>query len=109
MRHQKILLDAVPADSVTTDVRCTGFENSTIISANGGRIEADVLVGADGIFSVIRERLHGAETPRYAGYTCWRGIREDSPGLLPERSALLVTGESVYQYIENSFLERTRP
>lgn len=89
---QKILLDAVPADSVRTGVRCVGFDGSTAILESGERIEADVLVGADGIFSVIRERLHGEEAPRYAGYTCWRGIRQDNPGFLSERSALLVLG-----------------
>jgi 2-polyprenyl-6-methoxyphenol hydroxylase-like FAD-dependent oxidoreductase len=48
-------------------------------------------VGADGISSVIRDGLHGAEAPRYAGYTAWRGICENKD-LLPQRSALLVMG-----------------
>jgi len=89
---QKILLDALPQDSLRTGIRCTGFDDSTLILENGERIEADVLVGADGISSVIREGLHGAEAPRYAGYTCWRGIRDDAPGLLQENTALLVMG-----------------
>jgi 2-polyprenyl-6-methoxyphenol hydroxylase-like FAD-dependent oxidoreductase len=89
---QKILLDAVRPGSVRTGSRCTGFDTTTAILESGERIEADVLVGADGISSVIREGLHGAEAPRYAGYTCWRGIRQDSPALLPRRSALLVMG-----------------
>src|SRR5215831_2097064 len=88
---QKILLDAVPSASVRTGARCSGFDNSTAILESGERIKADVLVGADGIASVIRERLHGAEAPRYAGYTCWRGICQDK-GLLADRSALLVIG-----------------
>jgi len=58
---------------------------------NGEQIRADVFVGADGISSLIRDGLHGAEAPRYAGYTAWRGICEDK-GLLPEQSALLVMG-----------------
>ena len=89
---QKMLLDALPQDSVRTGVHCAGFEDSTAILESGERIKADVLVGADGISSVIREGLHGTEAPRYAGYTCWRGIRDDRPGLLPENSALLVIG-----------------
>jgi 2-polyprenyl-6-methoxyphenol hydroxylase-like FAD-dependent oxidoreductase len=89
---QKTLLDALPPDSVRSGARCAGFEGSAAILESGERIEADVLVGADGISSVIREGLHGAETPRYAGYTCWRGIRDRIPGLLPENSALLVLG-----------------
>jgi 2-polyprenyl-6-methoxyphenol hydroxylase-like FAD-dependent oxidoreductase len=92
---QKILLDAVPVNSVRTGVRCAGFDALTAILENGERIEADVLVGADGIFSVIRGKLHGEEAPRYAGYTCWRGIREDNPGFLPERSALARPGRRI--------------
>jgi 2-polyprenyl-6-methoxyphenol hydroxylase-like FAD-dependent oxidoreductase len=87
----KILLDSLPPSSVRTGVRCSGFDDSTAILESGERIPADVLVGADGISSVIRDGLHGAEPPRYAGYTCWRGIRDEN-GVLPDRSALLVIG-----------------
>jgi 2-polyprenyl-6-methoxyphenol hydroxylase-like FAD-dependent oxidoreductase len=89
---QKTLLDALPPDSVRSGARCVGFEDSVAILESGERIEADVLVGADGISSVIREGLHGTETTRYAGYTCWRGTRDDGAGLLPENSALFVMG-----------------
>ena len=89
---QKILFDALTQGSVRTSVRCAGFEGSTVILENGECIEADVLVGADGIHSIIRQQLHGAEVPRYGGYTCWRGMSPDVRGLLPERSALLVMG-----------------
>ena len=89
---QKILLDALPPRSVRTDARCVGLDGSTAILESGEHIQADVLVGADGISSVIRDGLHGAAAPRYAGYTAWRGIREDT-GFLPARSALLVIGE----------------
>jgi len=88
---QQILLDALPPHSVRTGPPCVGFDDSTATLENGEHIQADVLVGADGISSVIRDGLHGAEPPRYAGYTAWRGICEDN-GLLPEQSALLVIG-----------------
>jgi 2-polyprenyl-6-methoxyphenol hydroxylase-like FAD-dependent oxidoreductase len=55
------------------------------------RSEGDVLVGADGINSVIRERLHGTALPRYSGYTCCRGICRGE-GVQPDHSALLVFG-----------------
>ena len=88
---QRILLGALPQHSVRTGSRCLGFDGSTAILENGEHIQADVLVGADGISSVIRDGLHGKEEPRYAGYTAWRGICDDK-GLLPKRSALLVMG-----------------
>lgn len=88
---QKILLDSLPPASVLTGARCFGFDDSTAILESGERVKADVLVGADGISSVIRDGLHGPEAPRYAGYTCWRGLRHDN-GALPDRSALLAIG-----------------
>jgi 2-polyprenyl-6-methoxyphenol hydroxylase-like FAD-dependent oxidoreductase len=88
---QRILLEELPPAWVRTGARCVGFNDSTAILEDGERIEADVLVGADGISSVIRGGLHGAEPPRYAGYTCWRGIRRDN-GVLPDCTALLAAG-----------------
>ena len=90
---QRILLEALPAGSVRTGARCTGFDDSTAILESGERIEADLLVGADGISSAIRDALHGATAPRYAGYTCWRGILRDAGALAGQpRTPLLVLG-----------------
>jgi 2-polyprenyl-6-methoxyphenol hydroxylase-like FAD-dependent oxidoreductase len=38
----------------------------------------DVLIGADGLHSMIREKLHGKATLRYSGFTALRGIAEFS-------------------------------
>jgi 2-polyprenyl-6-methoxyphenol hydroxylase-like FAD-dependent oxidoreductase len=76
---------------VRTGARCIGFEQSTAILEDGERVEADVLVGADGIASAIRQALHGKAAPVYAGYTCWRGICRDD-GSLPDGSAILAVG-----------------
>ena len=88
---QRVLLEELPDQPVQTTARCIGFEGSTAILDNGTRIEGDVVVGADGISSVIRDQLHGSAHPRYAGYTCWRGIcRGDA--ILPVGTALLAIG-----------------
>ncbi len=42
--------------------------------ANGAEIAADVVVGADGIHSAVREALFGAEAPRFAGCVAYRGL-----------------------------------
>jgi 2-polyprenyl-6-methoxyphenol hydroxylase-like FAD-dependent oxidoreductase len=88
---QRILLEELPPDWVRTGARCVGFKDSTALLENGERVEADFLVGADGISSVIRAGLHGAGPPRYAGYTCWRGILRKEK-VLPDRTALLAAG-----------------
>lgn len=88
---RKILLESLPPASVVMGARCSAFDDSTAILETGERIKADALIGADGISSVIRDALHGAEAPRYAGCTCWRGIRQDN-GALPAKTALLLIG-----------------
>lgn len=40
----------------------------------GETIEGDLLVGADGIHSVVRAQMLGAEAPRYTGMTAWRCV-----------------------------------
>ena len=42
--------------------------------ANGARVEADVLVGADGIHSTVRRALFGPDEPRFTGCVAYRGL-----------------------------------
>lgn len=88
---QRILFEELNPTSVRTGARCIAFDNSTAILESGERIEADFLIGADGINSVIRRTLHGDQPPRYEGATCWRGICHASE-LLPACTSLLVLG-----------------
>ena len=88
---QRILLEELPSQAVRTSARCIGFETSTAVLEGDRRIEGDIVVGADGIFSVIRDQLQGTAEPRYAGYTCWRGMYGGG-GVLPDRTALLAVG-----------------
>lgn len=61
---------------------CIGFtQDATGVTAHfadGKDAHGDLLIGADGLHSHIRSQLFGASTPRYAGYTCWRGIAHTS-------------------------------
>jgi 2-polyprenyl-6-methoxyphenol hydroxylase-like FAD-dependent oxidoreductase len=57
---------------------CTGFaqdaDGVTVELSGGGSERATLLIGADGINSAVRTRLHGPREARYAGYTTWRGV-----------------------------------
>ena len=77
---QRLLLDAALCDdprSVQTGRECTGFEADaatvTALFSDGAREHGDVLIGADGIHSVIRGQLFGSERLRFGGYLAWRG------------------------------------
>jgi len=74
----RLLAGEVERGRVQLNAHCVGFRpeqgNVTCHFADGQQHQADLLVGADGLHSVIREQLLGKEPPRYSGYTCWRGV-----------------------------------
>jgi 2-polyprenyl-6-methoxyphenol hydroxylase-like FAD-dependent oxidoreductase len=88
---QRILLAELDPATIRTGTRCADFDGSTAILETGERIAADFLVGADGINSVIRRKLHGDQPPRYEGATCWRGLCQKS-ALLHAGTSLLALG-----------------
>ncbi len=49
-------------------------EGVTATLQNGEVRHGDLLIGADGIRSVVRAQLHGEQAPTYAGYTAWRAV-----------------------------------
>jgi 2-polyprenyl-6-methoxyphenol hydroxylase-like FAD-dependent oxidoreductase len=75
--HALLVGELDPA-TVHLGARCTGFEqgNGTVQVRfdNGDKIETDVLVGADGVHSIVRAGLSGPARLRYRGYTNWRGV-----------------------------------
>lgn len=42
--------------------------------SNGETVTADLLIGADGIRSTVRQQLQPDVMPRYVGYTAWRAL-----------------------------------
>ncbi len=42
--------------------------------ANGSRLHGDVVIGADGIHSVVREQVFKPDPPRASGFVTWRGV-----------------------------------
>ena len=49
-------------------------ERVTARFENGAEISADLLIGADGIHSVVRAQLFGPEQPRFTGCIAYRGL-----------------------------------
>ena len=42
--------------------------------ARGDPVSAKIVIGADGVHSVVRESLFGAAKPEFCGITAWRGV-----------------------------------
>jgi salicylate hydroxylase len=72
------LENALPADVIRLGHKAEGIEQdasgATIRFANGETARVDALVGADGIHSVVRAALHGAESPRFTGVVAFRAV-----------------------------------
>jgi salicylate hydroxylase len=77
----KLLLDAVTAarpDAVRAGNACIELEQTpervTLHLANGEQVTGDVLIGADGVHSRIRQQMFGHGQARFTGIMAWRGL-----------------------------------
>ena len=75
-----VLAAPLPDGMVRLGARCVAVETggrdlpAVARFADGSEVEADIVVGADGIHSVVRQQLFGANSPRFTGCMCWRGL-----------------------------------
>lgn len=107
---QAMLLGALGDDVVRTGARCVGVEDVDTASgapgpdapdapvvvhlAGGERLEADLLVAADGTHSHLREHVVGRPTGRtYLGYHNWNGLVPDALALGEPDSWTMHVGE----------------
>ena len=94
------LLDAIGPEPLVVDSEVVGFETTdtgvTLILAGGARESGDVLIGADGVKSVIRHVLHPDEPPPSAsGYCALRGVTGDVTERMGDVSAVTYLGRGI--------------
>ena len=74
----QILAKALPAATIRTAHRCVGFEQNAHVAqlkfANGATANADVVIGADGIQSVLQKYVVQPSLPEYSGSRAYRGL-----------------------------------
>ncbi|HSZ66834.1 MAG TPA: FAD-dependent monooxygenase, partial [Xanthobacteraceae bacterium] len=80
--HRADLLDVLASGLdrrlIHLDHRLVGIEEKSdrvvLAFANGAKVEADFVIGADGVRSVIRQALYGQDNPTYTGQMVWRAL-----------------------------------
>ncbi len=80
--HRADLLDvlshSVRSELVTLGTRCIGVDPDGPVAVarfeDGREVEADVIIGADGIHSAARTSLFGPDAPRFTGKICYRSV-----------------------------------
>jgi 2-polyprenyl-6-methoxyphenol hydroxylase-like FAD-dependent oxidoreductase len=77
-RVYRVLRDAFPAERYHRGRGVRGFEqtaNSVVVQfSDGGAAAGELLVGADGLRSTIRQQCLPQLAPLYAGYVAWRAL-----------------------------------
>jgi len=80
--HRADLLDALASGLdrrvIHLDHRLVGLVEQSdrveLAFANGAKVDAEFVIGADGVRSVIRRTLYGEDNPTYTGQMVWRAL-----------------------------------
>ncbi len=76
---QSILIDAVRAQNIPIylGANVTGLKQTNIdaqLMIDDKLLAGDVIIGADGVHSILRENVLGASKTKFSGYVAWRGL-----------------------------------
>jgi 2-polyprenyl-6-methoxyphenol hydroxylase-like FAD-dependent oxidoreductase len=93
---QRILLNALPRSSVHLNhsfaEQNDDGDKISVSFEDEAAVDCDLLIGADGIHSRVRNEIAANGPPVFRGYTVWRGIAPTVPGEIPDQTALELHG-----------------
>jgi 2-polyprenyl-6-methoxyphenol hydroxylase-like FAD-dependent oxidoreductase len=78
----EVLLQELPKEKLVLGKRAIDFQkhnNRVLVNfADGTSVDTDYVIASDGIHSIFRKKLVQNSEPRYAGYTAWRAVIDQS-------------------------------
>jgi 2-polyprenyl-6-methoxyphenol hydroxylase-like FAD-dependent oxidoreductase len=83
-------------------------EQVTAIFTDGTQATGDLLIGADGVTSTVRQILLPTYEPMYAGYVAYRGL-VDERALDPETATIMTERFVFYQFRNSHILQYVIP
>ncbi|KQQ90019.1 FAD-dependent monooxygenase [Arthrobacter sp. Leaf137] len=99
------LLGVLPDRMVHLGHKLQGIEDkgdhSVLTFTNGKAVEADLVVGADGIKSVVREQLFSAQGPVFSGEHAYRAVisADDAHGMVVDDNLRMYIGKGTKVYL----------
>ena len=87
--------DALLLGHDVSDIAMAG-DGVTVTLADGRVLQADVVVGADGVGSAVRRRLHpGEPAARPSGYHALRGVTHDAADAMARVNVAVLLGDGI--------------
>jgi salicylate hydroxylase len=105
----RVLQHAVPSSRVRLGAKCVAIRGARLVLEGGEEPDADVIIGADGIHSAVRQSVLGPDSPRFTGNVCWRGLvpADAMPqgAVTPDMTVWFGPGASfIYYYVRGGML-----
>src|SRR5690606_13440120 len=99
------LLGVLPEGMVTSGHHLTSIEDrgdrAVLTCSNGEVVEADLVIGADGIKSVVREKLFSDKPPVFSGDHAYRAVisADDAHGMVVDDNLRMYIGRGTKIYL----------
>jgi 2-polyprenyl-6-methoxyphenol hydroxylase-like FAD-dependent oxidoreductase len=85
---------ALPAPNYRQGTVLERVDGDTALFSDGTRDKADLIIGADGVYSTVRRQFQPDVEPAFANYVAWRGIIEEKD--VPPETLKAVSGRIVF-------------
>jgi 2-polyprenyl-6-methoxyphenol hydroxylase-like FAD-dependent oxidoreductase len=93
---QRVLADAVGDETIYLGERCIAVAEeqgqAIAVFAGNSTSRGDLLLGVDGVNSVVRRRVAGDVSPQWDDIAIWRGIAEIGRDVIPDGDHIRVLG-----------------